>query len=131
MSPIFEPSRKDIMRGKMVSEPAWYRIIIDSFDEGKPSKDGQSTNYTVEATILENADTGDKTDEGIMLMFNFNSKAMGFLTGLFQACGQDIAVGGKYDTAGLVGQVVEQFVGHKTYDNRQMNDAQHKYRPAK
>lgn len=130
--PIFEPNKKDLMRGKIVSEPGWYKVSIDAFDgEGKLSKDKGSTNYNVEATIIENADTGSKTDEGIMLMWNFNSKAMGFATGYLAALGINAELGGRYRLEDSVGSVIDVFVEHDTYDNRQVNRVNHKYRPSK
>lgn len=128
--PIFEPTKKDLMRGKLVSEPAWYTVIIDSFDDGKPSKDKQSTNYTVEATILRNADTGEEKDAGIMLVWNFNTKAMGFATGYLKALGVDAELGGRYRLEESVGQQMDVFVEHDTWDGKNVNRVNHKYRPA-
>lgn len=129
--PIFEPSRRDLMRGKIVSEPAWYTCMIDSFDDGKPSKDKQSTNYNVEATIIRNADTGDEKDQGIMLIWNFNSKAMGFATGYLAALGTTAELGGRYRLEDSVGKVIDIFVEHDTWDGKTVNRVNHKYRPSK
>lgn len=130
--PIFEPTKKDLMRGKIVSEPAWYRVQIDSFDgEGKLSKDKGSTNYNVEGTIICNSDTGGTADAGIMLMWNFNSKAMGFATGYLAALGVNAEVGGRYRLEDSVGQVIDIFVEHDTWDNKPVNRVNHKYRPSK
>ena len=129
--PIFEPSRRDLMRGKIVSEPAWFTCMIDSFDDGKPSKDKQSTNYTVEATIIRNADNGSEVDQGIMLIWNFNSKAMGFATGYMTALGVTPELGGRYELSDSVGKVIDIFVEHDTWDNKPVNRVNHKYRPSK
>jgi hypothetical protein len=128
--PIWEPSKKDLMRGKLVSEPAWFTCQIDSFDEGKLSKDKGSTNYNVEATIIRNAETGDEKDAGIVLVWNFNSKAMGFATGYMVALGVTPELGGRYRLEDSVGQILDIFVEHGEWDNKLVNRVNHKYRPA-
>ena len=56
--PMIQFSERDMLRGEVV-EPAWYVVNIEQIGEA-PSKDGNSTNYPVEAKIVKNADNGNE-----------------------------------------------------------------------
>ena len=124
--PIVTFNEKDLMRGKIIT-PAWYRIKIDSVGE-VPSKDGGSTNYPIEGTILFDADNGSKDFEGTPITWNFNSKAMGFALGFFQALGEDVKAGVRYDLKYGEGKELDVFVENDTYNGRLVNRVNHKYR---
>jgi hypothetical protein len=124
--PIVNYSEKDLLRGKVV-EPAWYEVHIDAVGEG-PSKDGGSTNYPVEGTIVKNDDTGDETFKGVPLDWLFNSKAIGFSVGFLQAFGVDVKAGQRFDLANAAGKNLAVFVENDTYQGRLVNRVNHKYR---
>jgi hypothetical protein len=97
----------------------------------KPSKDGGSTNYTVEGIVLKNADDDSEDYAGVPIMWNFNSKAMGFMIGFFQSLGHEPKPGQRIDLEAAVGGTLEVYVENKTYEGRILNSVNHKYRPAK
>ena len=72
--PYISFTDRDLLRGRVV-DPAWYRMRIDNIGEA-PSKDGNSTNYPVEATIVCNADNGNTEFASVPIDWNFNSKAI-------------------------------------------------------
>jgi len=119
-------SDRDLLRGKIV-EPAWYLVTIQNIGEA-PSKDGGSTNYPVEASIIKNAETGDEAFAGVPLDWNFNSKAIGFAVGFLSAFGVDVKAGQRFDLANAVGRNVEVFVENDTWQGRMVNRVNHKYR---
>ena len=127
--PIIQFSEKDLMRGKVV-DPAWYLVDINSVGEA-PSKDGGSTNYPVEATIIRNADNGDETFKGMVIEWNFNSKAIGFAAGLLQALGADVKSNERYKLEMAAGKQVEVFVENGEWQGRIVNRVNHKYRPVR
>jgi hypothetical protein len=114
--PIVQFTDRDLLRGK-VAEPGWYVVSIDNIGEG-PSKDGGSTNYPVEGTILKNADNGSEDFKGVPLDWNFNSKAIGFAVGFLAAFGVDVKSG----------RQVEIFVENGEWQGRMVNRVNHKYR---
>lgn len=124
--PIIQFGDRDLLRGKVV-DPAWYVVNIDNVGEG-PSKDGGSTNYPVEGTIVKNADSGDTTFANVPLDWNFNSKAIGFAVGFLQAFGVDVKSGARFDLANAVGKQIEIFVENDTWQGRMVNRVNHKYR---
>lgn len=117
---------KDLLRGKIVT-PAWYKVRIESSGE-KASKDGGSTNYPMEGTIICNADDGSTDFAGVPLDWNFNSKAVGFAVGFFKAFGLDAEVGKRYDLNSAVGKELEVFVENDMYNGNPVNRVNHKYR---
>jgi hypothetical protein len=125
--PIVSFGERDLLRGKVV-EPAWYVVTINNVGEA-PSKDGGSTNYPVEGTIVKNADNGSEDFAGVPLDWNFNSKAIGFAVGFLQAFGVDIKAGARFDLANAAGKQVEIFVENDTWQGRMVNRVNHKYRP--
>lgn len=125
--PIIEFSEKDLLRGKPV-EPAWYIIHIDSVGEA-PSKDGGSTNYPVEGTIVKNADNGDETFKGVPIDWNFNSKAISFARGFLESFGLTIEPKTRIDLAKAAGRMLEVYVENDTWQGRIVNRVNHKYRP--
>lgn len=127
--PFIQFSDRDMLFGKPVSEPAWYRLRIDNVGE-KPSSDGGSTNYPVEATVIRNADNGDTTNAGIPVQWNFNSKAIGFAVGFLAAFGVEVKPGVRFDLNAATGQELDVFVEHDTYQGRTVNRVNHKYRKA-
>lgn len=125
--PIISFSERDLMRGKVV-EPAWYVVVINNIGEA-PSKDGGSTNYPVEGTIVKNADNGADDFAGVPLDWNFNNKAIGFAVGFLSAFGVDVKAGARFDLASAVGKQIEVFVENDTWQGRMVNRVNHKYRP--
>ncbi len=125
--PFIQFSDKDLLRGKLVT-PAWYLVHIDAVGE-KLSKDGGSTNYPVEGTIVRNADDGSEEFANVPVDWNFNSKAMGFAKGFLNSLGQDNLESNKrYDLNAAAGQMIEMFIENKLYEGRTINTVNHKYR---
>ena len=127
--PIISFGERDLLRGKVV-EPAWYLVQINNVGEA-PSKDGGSTNYPVEGTIIKNADTGDESFKGVPLDWNFNSKAIGFAVGFLASFGVDVKAGARFDLANAAGQQLEVFVETGEWQGRMVNRVNHKYRTAR
>ena len=123
--PKVEFSPTDILAGKLV-DPDWYLIKITSAGEA-PAKDGNSTNYPMEATIVSNLG-GDVTFAGVPLRWNFNSKAPGFQIGFLESLGVEITPGKRYELADTVGMTVGAFVDHSEYNGRVRNNVGGKYR---
>lgn len=133
MSPIVNFSKRDLMRGKIVT-PGWYRVKIDLVGEAPAAmKEGRSpsTNYPVEGTILFNADDGSKEFEGVPLDWTFNSKAIGFAVGFLSAFGVNVEEGKRFDLGAAEGKELDVFVENDIWQGRQVNRVNHKYRPAK
>lgn len=126
---MIEFSDKDLLRGIIVT-PAWYRCKIESIGES-PSKDGNSTNYTVEATILGNADNGDTEFTGVPVIWNFNSKAIGLAADYLRAFGVEVKPKQRFELESSVGKEIDIFVENSTYEGRLKNKVNHKYRTAK
>lgn len=124
--PVISFSDRDMNRGKVV-EPAWYVVHIDNIGEA-PSKDGGSTNYPVEGTILHNADNGSEDFKGVPLDWNFNSKAIGFAVGFLLAFGVDVKAGARFELNNAVGKDIEVFVENGEWQGRIVNRVNHKYR---
>jgi len=127
--PFVEFSESDFLRGKIVT-PAWYRVHIDNSTEAL-AKNGESTNYVMEGTIVRNSDDGTTDFTGVPLTWNFNSKAKGFMIGFFNALGVELAPGKRYELANSVGNEIDIFVENDTYDGRLINRINHKYRTAR
>lgn len=123
---IISFSQKDLLRGKIVT-PGWYRIHIENQGE-KLAKDSQSTNYLMEATIVNNDDDGSAEFVGVPLEWNFNSKAMGFIIGYLKAMGHDVELDKRYDLGKTIGHDVVAFVGNKLYEGRILNNVTNQYR---
>lgn len=130
--PFVEFGQRDLLRGKLV-DPGWYRVKIESIGESpaKQSEKGPSTNYPVEASILFNGDTGDKTFTGVPIDWNFNSKAIGFAVGFLQAFGVEVKAGTRFDLKSAEGREIDVYVENDTYQNRSVNRVNHKYRPVR
>jgi hypothetical protein len=126
--PIVTFGERDLLRGRVV-EPAWYLMKIEAVGEA-PSKDGGSTNYPVEGTIIKNAETGDEKFAGVPIEWNFNSKAMGFSRGFLESLGVTLEAGKRYDLAAAAGELIEVYVENDTWQGRTVNRVNHKYRPA-
>jgi len=124
--PIITFSEKDILRSKIVT-PAWYRVMIDSTGE-KPSKDGGSTNYPIEGTILGNADNGDKEFASVPLTWNFNSKVQGFMIGFLAAFGVEVKSEQRIELDSASGKEIDVFVENDTWNGNLINRVNHKYR---
>lgn len=128
---IFQLSKKDVMGGK-VYEPAWYRVRIDDFNSG-PSKNLEkpSTNFTYQGTILQNADTGDKTYAEHPITWMFNSRALGFTKGFLMALGVaegDITAESRFDFKSGLGKEIDIYIENDLYEGRSVNRVNHKYR---
>jgi hypothetical protein len=125
--PVITISERDILRSKTV-KPAWYRCRVDEAGE-KPSKDGGSTNYPMEATLLYNAEDGTKDFEGVPVGWNFNDKAIGFAIDFLKACGEEVgAKGGRFELAAAKHKEIDIFVENDMYQGRMTNRVNHKYR---
>jgi len=124
--PMINFSERDLLRGKVI-EPAWYRVRIDSIGEA-PSKDGGSTNYPVEASVIRNADNGNENFKGAPLDWNFNSKAIGFAVGFLQAFGVEVKPGVRFELKSAEGKELDVFVENDTWQGRLVNRVNHKYR---
>jgi hypothetical protein len=123
---MLEFSDKDILRGKVVS-PDWYLVSIDDFEE-KLSKDGQSTNFNYEGTIIKNASNGDTEFANVPIRWNFNSKAKGFMIGFLAVFGVTVEKGKRYDLSAFIGKQLDIFVENEIYESRMINKINHKYR---
>jgi len=93
-----------------------------------PSKDGGSTNYPVEGSIVKNADNGSEEYAGVPIDWNFNSKAIGFAVGFLSAFGVDVKAGARFDLANAAGKQIEVFVENGEWQGRIVNRVNHKYR---
>lgn len=124
--PIVSFSQRDLLRGTVV-EPAWYLVNIDAIGEA-PSKDGGSTNYPVEGTIVKNAEHGGEEYANVPIDWNFNSKALGFAVGFLKSFGVDVKAGARFELANAVGKQVEVFVENGEWQGRMVNRVNHKYR---
>ena len=127
--PTIQFGNRDILRGKVV-DVAWYRMRIESVGEAL-SKDGNSTNYPVEGTVLFNGDTGDTTFAGVPIDWNFNSKAIGFAVGFLGAFGIEAVQGKRYELTNAAGKEIDVFVENDTWQGRVINRVNHKYRTPK
>ena len=125
---MIEIGDKDFLRSKLV-EPAWYHLHIEDVTEAI-SKDGGSTNWLMEATIVKNADNGSTEFTGVPVTWNFNSKAPGFAIGFFQALGENVEPG-RYDLESAKGKDIEAYIKNDTYQGRMLNRVEHQYRPVK
>jgi hypothetical protein len=125
--PVIQFGERDLLRGKVV-EPAWYVVTIGQVGE-QLSKDGGSTNYPVEGTIVANADNGSTDFAGVPLDWMFNSKAIGFAVGFLSAFGVDVKAGARFDLANAGGKQLEVFVENDQWQGRMVNRVNHKYRP--
>lgn len=127
--PVVGFDEKDFLRGKIVA-PAWYLMEITEVNE-KLSANGESTNYPVEGTIINNDDDGSTDYAGVPIIWNFNSKARGFIIGFLQSMGQDVKPGMRVELGAAVGRRVVVYVENKTYEGRILNAVNHKYRAPK
>jgi hypothetical protein len=125
--PVIQFGERDLLRGKVVT-PAWYVVTINSIGEAL-SKDGGSTNYPVEGTIIKNADDNSEEFANVPLDWNFNSKAIGFAIGFLSAFGVDIKAGQRFELNNATGKTLEVFVENDTWQGRMVNRVNHKYRP--
>ena len=125
--PIIEFSERDILRSKIIT-PGWYRVKIDSTGESL-SKDGNSTNWGMEGTVLFNADTGDKEFAGCPTPYwNFNSKARGFMIGFFASLGVEVKKDSRFELNNTIGKELDVFIENDTFEGRLVNRINHKYR---
>lgn len=124
--PIIEFNEDDFLRGKIV-EPAWYIVTIMTVGEA-PSKDGGSTNYPVDGTIVKNADNGSEDFKGVPISWNFNSKVRSFMTGFLASLGVDVKPGMRVELSNAVGKQVEMFIETGEWQGRLKNQVNHKYR---
>lgn len=128
--PIVQFSARDLKRGTVVT-PGWYRCKVEGVGDA-PAKDGKSTNYPVDATILFDGDSGDTTFAEVPLdNWNFNSKAIGFAVGFLKAFGVDVQPGQRFDLNASAGRELDVFIGNKEYQGRTLNDVTHQYRVPK
>lgn len=130
--PAIKFSERDMQQGRVIT-PGWYRVKINSVGEApaKPSEKGPSTNYPVEGTILFQGDTGDGEFAGTILVWNFNSKAIGFAKGFLECFGVVPVKDKAYDLSAAQGNQIDVFVENKDYQGRTVNSVNHKYRVPK
>lgn len=127
MSPIIEFSSDDLLRGKIIT-PGWYRVKIGSVRDAL-SKAGDSTNYILEGRVLHNADDGSVEFAGVPTPYwNFNSKAKGFMVGFFQALGQEVKDGVRFELKHAEGKEIDVFIENDMFEGRLVNRINHKYR---
>jgi len=127
--PIIDFSEEDIKAATIV-DPAYYVVDIRSIGE-ETSKNGQSTNYPVEALILRNDDNGDDTFAGVPLSklnWMFNSKFKVAIMDFLKAFDNEVVGGSRFELADLAGQQVAAFVGNDTFEGRTKNKITHQYR---
>ncbi len=124
--PVVSFSADDMKRGTIVT-PGWYLMEILEVGE-KPSKDGGSTNYPVEARVIKNAESNSEEFSGVPITWMFNSKAMGFSKGFLMALGVNLEADKRYDLAHAKGEKIEVFIEHDTYQGRLVNRINHNYR---
>lgn len=124
--PIIEFGERDILRGKVI-DPGWYLMKIESIGEAL-AKNGNSTNYPVEGTIVKNADNGSTDFAGVPVDWNFNSKAIGFATNFLLAFGIQPVVGKRFELNDAAGKTLDVFVENGQYNGRVVNRVEHKYR---
>lgn len=129
--PMVEFNESDLLRSKIVT-PGWYRLDLSTVSEWTPTKDQQSNNCLIEATIVCNADNGEKEFAGVPVTIQFNDKpkARGFIEGFLRALGVDVAPG-RYDLAAASGKQVDAMVENETFEGRIRNRINHKYRALK
>lgn len=118
--PIVTFSKRDLLQGKTVN-PAWYRCKVDTVGEA-PSKDGGSTNYPVDFTIMFEGDTGSTEFADVPFQNNFNSKAIGMAVPFLTALGVPIEAEKRIDLKAAEGMSLDVYVGNKTYEGRILND---------
>ena len=125
--PLIDFTARDINRGRVVT-PAWYRVRIDAITEAT-SKDGNSTNYNVEGTILHDADTGSTEFADVPTPYwNFNSKAKGFMIPFVQALGADVEPGSRFELRNAEGKSIDLKINNDMYEGRMVNRVNHEYR---
>jgi hypothetical protein len=133
MSPIIQFTKEGLMRGKVVP-PSWYHMKIDSISESPAKfKEGRtpSTNYPVEATIMFNAEDGSKEYAGIIIEWNFNSKAQRAIADFLRCFGHEAEIGKRFELSAAEGKEIDVFVENGVWEGRQVNRVEHKYRPCK
>lgn len=126
---IISFTQRDLLRSTVVT-PGWYLVEVNEVTE-KPSKDQASTNFPVEATIIQNDDNGDTQFAGVPIDWMFNSKAIGFAAGYLAALGITPEVGQRLDLAKTKGEKLVVFIENETYMGNVKNRVNHKYRPVK
>lgn len=119
-------SARDLLRGTLVN-PGWYRVRIESVGQ-EPSKDGGSTNYPVEGTIVAAYDAEGEKFIGVPITWNFNSKAMGFAKGFFQALGVELKADERVDLQAAEGMDLDVMIENGEWQGRILNRVNHKYR---
>jgi len=124
--PFIQFGERDLLRGKVV-EPGWYIMHIDNVGEA-PSKDGGSTNYPVEGTIVRHMDNGSEEFKGVPIDWNFNSKAIGFAVGFLAAFGVEAKTGVRFELSNAIGKDLGVFVENGEWQGRIVNRVNHKYR---
>lgn len=132
---IIQFSKKDILGGK-VYEPAWYRVRINDVTAAPSANvEKPSTNITMVAEILFNAENGDqKYAEHPLNNWMFNTRAMGFAKGFFMALGvpeEDITENTRFDFKNAIGKEIEVYIENELYQGRMVNRVNHKYRAVK
>jgi hypothetical protein len=125
--PIISFTERDLLRGKVI-EPGWYIVKIESIGEA-PSKDGGSTNYPVEGTVIKNATTGDTKFAGVPIEWNFNSKAIGFVRGFLESFNVSLQPGQRFELGNAAGKSLRVFIENDTWQQRIVNRVNHKYAP--
>lgn len=127
--PFIQFDEKDLKRGTVIT-PGWYVVRIDHIGE-KPSNDGGSINYPIDAVVLKNADNGDEKFKDVPLdNWMFNSKGKGFIKSFLEdGFGvTDINTQSRYDLNMAVGKTVEMFIGNDTYQGRIQNKPTNQFR---
>ena len=120
-----EFSQDDINRGKLV-KPDWYGLSIEKVEK-KQAKNGESINYVMHAKVISSKG-GDGEFAGVPVVWNFNSKALGFMVGFVAALtGEEVKAGKRFDIFAASGKKIYAFIGNKEYEGNMRNNVEHKY----
>lgn len=124
-------SAKDLLRQKVVI-PGWYKVRITNIDvEPTVTAKGPSINYKLEHEVIC-AEDGNTQFQGVPVIGQFNSKAMGMTAGLFMALGvteeQLMNPNNRFDLESCKDQEVFAFIENNEYQGRISNRINGKYR---
>jgi hypothetical protein len=125
-------SKKDILRSTLV-EPAWYRLICDAVTQEPKLTQGKapSMEYHLECSIVFNGDNGDSKFAGVPITIYHYSNGIGFMVGLFEALGQEITEGSRFDLESVAGKEFDAFVENNNYNGKLSNRVNSNYRKPK
>jgi len=112
--PVINLTLGDISRSKVL-ETNWYKATIKKIHPAEASKDGSSVNFKI-TFLIDN-----KIAEGKEIDRYYNSKAIGMITPLLEACGLKVEPGA-IDLDPLEGKQLDVKVGTKTFEGQLSNE---------